>query len=305
MGSIMLLAIIGNLLVVVAFCFFKHLRTVNNCFILALAVSDLLVAFIPLPMWMLYTLSDSTFWAPEHARTIVFVWLFFDITCSLSSIFLLVCISVERYMSVAHAMFYMRNASKKIAVLVIGVVWVLVITLTCLRFAYGNGSSSVLIFDLFFSFGCFLVPLLVMILMYVLLLLFARRHVKDTSSSNTDGRTVRFLKETRIAKTMAVVVFAFFVCWFPFFLLHFLVLCDECTEVTRTPPIINATKWLHYGNSVLNPMIYAGMSKEFRNCFKIILGHICRCLTSKKMQQSSTLSNSVTLSKSTVTETDF
>ena len=54
---IIVMALFGNVLVVVAFAVFQKLRTVTNYFIVSLAVADILVAAISMPVWVAYLIT--------------------------------------------------------------------------------------------------------------------------------------------------------------------------------------------------------------------------------------------------------
>ena len=54
---IIVMALFGNVLVVVAFGVFQKLRTVTNYFIVSLAVADILVAGISMPVWSAYLIT--------------------------------------------------------------------------------------------------------------------------------------------------------------------------------------------------------------------------------------------------------
>ena len=74
---------------------------------------------------------------------------------------------------------------------------------------------------------------------------------------------IRFLKEQKTAKTLAVVVGGFILFWLPFFIMYVIPpeihMFDGQTAVLIT--------WLGYFNSVINPFIYAYCSKQFRMAF--------------------------------------
>lgn len=54
---IIVMALFGNVLVVVAFAVFQKLRNVTNYFIVSLAVADILVAGVSMPMWAAYLIT--------------------------------------------------------------------------------------------------------------------------------------------------------------------------------------------------------------------------------------------------------
>ena len=93
-------------------------------------------------------------------------------------------------------------------------------------------------------------------------------------------------QDLRIATTVAVVIVLFVICWTPFFGINFaFAVCiatlfkGACCPGLMTLPtwILSVNKWLHYGNSVCNPVIYGFGNKDFRRAFrKSLLGLCCK-----------------------------
>lgn len=76
------------------------------------------------------------------------------------------------------------------------------------------------------------------------------------------------------AKTLAIIVGLFILCWLPFFTLYLIrPFCDDCINLH----LFSVVFWIGYCNSAINPMIYALFSKDFRFAFKQI---ICKCFCS-------------------------
>ena len=81
------------------------------------------------------------------------------------------------------------------------------------------------------------------------------------------------LKEHKAAKTLAIVVGGFVVCWLPFFLMYIIAPFCNCYI---NPHMESFFTWLGYFNSVLNPGIYALYNRDFRYSFwKLTFGR-CR-----------------------------
>lgn len=82
----------------------------------------------------------------------------------------------------------------------------------------------------------------------------------------TMERRKRFFKELRITKTLALIVFLFVLCWSPYLVVTLI----EAFDSSHFIPIeVQAViVWLPYVLSCVNPWLYTGMSRDFRNAFK-------------------------------------
>lgn len=97
------------------------------------------------------------------------------------------------------------------------------------------------------------------------------RTSKKMGKRNIKAQVKRFRMETKAAKTLAIIVGLFILCWLPFFTMYLVrAFCDNCIQ----PLLFSVLFWLGYCNSAVNPMIYALFSKDFRFAFKRI---ICKC----------------------------
>lgn len=90
----------------------------------------------------------------------------------------------------------------------------------------------------------------------------------------------KFRMETKAAKTLAIIVGGFIVCWLPFFTIYlYRGFCDGCVNDL----LFSVLFWLGYCNSAVNPLVYALFSKDFRLAFKRI---IWKCFCSTKYLKS-------------------
>lgn len=84
----------------------------------------------------------------------------------------------------------------------------------------------------------------------------------------------KFNREKKAAKTLAIIVGAFILCWMPFFTTYLVgAFCDNCVS----PLVFSVAFWLGYCNSAMNPCVYALFSRDFRFAFRKLV--TCSCQT--------------------------
>ncbi|XP_050399281.1 alpha-1A adrenergic receptor [Patella vulgata] len=92
---------------------------------------------------------------------------------------------------------------------------------------------------------------------------------KSASRMTLAGKIAKFKREKKAAKTLGIVVGVFILCWFPFFFV--LPLGSLCPVCEIPEDLFKVIFWLGYCNSLMNPVIYACSSREFKRAFKRIL----------------------------------
>lgn len=80
-------------------------------------------------------------------------------------------------------------------------------------------------------------------------------------------------KERKASTTLGIIMSAFVICWLPFFVLA---LVRPFVAEDAIPDAVSALfLWLGYINSLLNPIIYATLNRDFRKPFQEILFFRC------------------------------
>ncbi|XP_018415466.1 PREDICTED: histamine H3 receptor [Nanorana parkeri] len=122
MGILIATTVLGNALVMLAFVVDSSLRTQNNFFLLNLAISDFLVGALCIPLYVPYVLTGR--WS--FGRSVCKLWLVLDYLLCTSSVFNIVLISYDRFISVTRAVSYRaQQTNTRHAVLKMSMVWLL------------------------------------------------------------------------------------------------------------------------------------------------------------------------------------
>lgn len=110
-------------------------------------------------------------------------------------------------------------------------------------------------------FGWVVVPLSIMIALYAEIFRVIRRQLNRRAEATCD-RERYFRKELKLAKSLALVLFLFVVCWLPIHIMNCIIFfCPEC-HVPKFAMYIGI--FMSHVNSALNPLVYAFRIKRFR-----------------------------------------
>lgn len=118
LSLVIVATVIGNIFVIAAILMERNLRTVSNYLVLSLAVADLMVACLVMPLGAVYEVTEEWVLAPELCD----VWTCCDVLCCTASILHLLAIAVDRYWAVT-CMDYMRRRDVRRVGSMIFLVW--------------------------------------------------------------------------------------------------------------------------------------------------------------------------------------
>ncbi len=117
--SLAILAIVGNLFLIIAYFTNKRLRIISHYHLISLAISDLLMGAVTIPIWLAAAfkgLPHDCYWCLMSLSTVLFV--------DLASVYSLLAMTIDRYLFIAKPMFYNSNVTSKRTIWWIISLWV-------------------------------------------------------------------------------------------------------------------------------------------------------------------------------------
>lgn len=181
--------VVGNILVCVAVCLVKKLRRPCNHLLVSLAVSDICVAVLVMPMATLYEVLGRWNFGPVMCD----LWVSFDVLSCTASILNLCMISVDRYYAITKPLQYGVKRTPKRMILCVSLVWLgaACISLPPLLILGNQHEKDQCVvcqnfgYQIYATLGSFYIPLTVMMIVYYKIFRAARRIVLDERQSRS------------------------------------------------------------------------------------------------------------------------
>uniref|UniRef100_A0A3P8S853 G-protein coupled receptors family 1 profile domain-containing protein n=1 Tax=Amphiprion percula TaxID=161767 RepID=A0A3P8S853_AMPPE len=298
MVTLVVVIVLGNALVILAFKVDKSLRRQCNYYFLNLAISDFLVGAFCIPVYIPYILTGR--WT--LGRGLCKLWLVMDYLLCSASVFNIVLISYDRFLSVTRAVSYRaRQSMTHQAIIKMIAVWVLAFVLygpaiifwelavgrsrvpkdECFAEFYYSwyfllSASMLEFFSPFISVAFFNLSIYLSIRRRRLHSRDAQLHLQVSEPASAQGEGIPLshnwgfgMKLAKIAKSLAIIVCVFAICWAPYTLL--MIIRAACRGRCIQHHWYEVTFWLLWLNSAVNPFLYPLCHSSFRRAFSKIL----------------------------------
>ncbi|KAJ8273469.1 hypothetical protein GJAV_G00101950 [Gymnothorax javanicus] len=282
---VLVLGLVGNGLVLAVLGQLRQGWSVTDTFVMHLAVADTLL-LLTLPFWAAQAASGWHFGTPLCKMTGALFQINFY-----CGIFLLACISLDRYLSIVHAVqMYSRKKPWLVQASCL-CVWILCLLLSipdwvflqavkderrndrveCVHnylLYYTSSKDWRLAARLLYHIVGFLIPSTIMVICYSCILF--RLH-----------RGSQGLQKQRAIRVILALVLAFFVSWTPYNVALMVdtlherqAIDDTCSTRTTLDVLLTITSSLGYMHCCLNPVLYAFVGVKFRKHLVMMLKHL-------------------------------
>uniref|UniRef100_H2UCX5 G-protein coupled receptors family 1 profile domain-containing protein n=1 Tax=Takifugu rubripes TaxID=31033 RepID=H2UCX5_TAKRU len=279
LASLSLLTVTLNLLVIISISHFRQLHTPTNTLLLSLAVSDLVVGLLVMPI--------------EGLRYVEMCWRLGKLMCALTpyvsycvlsaSVGNMVLISIDRYLAICDPLLYTTKVTLTRAKIAICLCWACSLLFNGYilmghlqqpgRYNSCHGECVVVIshisgtVDLFITF---VLPCTVMVVMYMRVFIAAVAQMRVIRIQNVAlavNAASRVTKsEWKAARTLGIVITVFLLCFGPY---YYPALAGG--DTVNNVSYFAVSSWIMMINSCMNPLIYALFYPWFRRAIKLIV----------------------------------
>lgn len=300
LGLLTLLTLAGNVFVFVAVACDRKLRTVSNLFIVSLSLADLLVGTVVMVPATLSEVCQRWVLGASFCP----VWASFDVMLCSASVLNVCLISFDRYLSIMTPLRYNALMTARRAAILLVIAWSIAVASSFVPITNGwhNPEYNSLInlttsgpvpqcvlrvslpYALSASFVTILLPITIAFILYCRVSEEAKRQAVFVRSLIAPSRvllgqelTTSSIREpfTRKATvTLGVIVGAYVVTWTPFLVTNVVDAHCQCVP----PKLFGAFVWLGYCNSLVNPIIYPLLMRDFRKVYISHFRAFCPCV---------------------------
>ncbi|KAL8624393.1 hypothetical protein ACOMHN_012793 [Nucella lapillus] len=272
------LIVFGNGLVIASICVFRRLQTLTNYILMSLSVADLTVGVVTVPLYASFYLKPELLLG--H-RVACLAWFGSVILGCGSSLFNLLVIVLDRFLSIHCPFWFARHKSGRNVAIVLAVLWGYIITLSSLPLMgwnhwaaekpcnfYTTLPKAYVVVAAYLTVAvCVVCSSAMYVKIFATVLKHRRRIHSQTMAGRLEERWMeREVKSTRLS---AVIFLLFILFWAPYFCvgpLKYSRLSPEAVEVTK-----NATLLLAFANSMVNPLVYSLLQRQFRTAYRLLL----------------------------------
>lgn len=272
--SVFVIAI--NLLVISLFIHREYLQTKTNSLLISLAVSDLLVGFLSIPL----TIACNAFLDDGVCISATLIYRF----NAVSTMYHILIVTLERYIYVMYPMKYINIVTVPRLLGLIAGVWLFSLFISLIQLAWEDPSNYfgerdsvtlhyVLGYNIFGVVICFFLPALFMAISYVRMFLVIHRQIKEirglynTRTAVNANQRAPIATEARALFIFALMLTVFIFCWLSFYVTGFFGFF--ITDGQHLPfHWFMAFDFIRFSVAFVNPILYAFLKRDFSRALR-------------------------------------
>lgn len=258
-GAEAVIIVVANLITILAFVSRKTSKKGKFLLLINLSIADLLVGAIPLPLYLAYLGSFLSFWQIQWGNALDITLFGVDVLLGFASVMTLTVISLERVYATVVPVGY-RGLKRRNYWCSVAVIWFVAIS-----------TATVCLVSNFVLKSLDIATYVSMSLLSVLCSVISVSYVTIWYRIKSKRRNIRQKTneyENKLALTLFIVTITSLAAWLPFVIINVLFVFSS---VHLSFNFVYFSKVLHYGNSLVNPIVYSLRMPEFRKSVMRIL----------------------------------
>ncbi|XP_031562161.1 octopamine receptor-like [Actinia tenebrosa] len=281
-GAFIVLSIfilIINSIVIYLFFSREYLQTKTNSLLVSLAVSDLMVGLLGIPLNI--ACNAVTVYRDQVCYAAALTYRLQAVS-EMAHIFVT---TIERYIYVMYPMKYIRIVTAPRILKVMGSVWCFSIFVAFIQFAWNNPNEILgmptptrmvydAVYNIFGALVCFLLPLIVMIISYSRLFVVIHRQIKEIHLQNyprsgSGSQRAPVATEARAISIFALMLSIFTLAWSSWYIMSFSFFFGFYQHLSDH--LLDFLDFFRFSVAFINPILYTFLKRDFARAFKSLV----------------------------------
>lgn len=268
--------LIINSIVIYLFFSREYLQTKTNSLLVSLAVSDLMVGLLGIPLNIACNavFQDQVCFAAALTYRLQAV-------SEMAHIFVA---TLERYIYVMYPMKYIRIVTAPRILKVMGSVWCFSVFVAFIQCAWNNPNKFMTmtptrmvydaVYNIFGALVCFLLPLIVMIITYSRLFVVIHRQIKEIHQQNyprsgSGSQRAPVATEARAISIFALMLSIFTLAWSSWYIMSISLFLGFYQHLSDY--LLDFLDFFRFSVAFINPILYTFLKRDFARAFKSLI----------------------------------